>query len=112
MIMIEFFFIMAFVLIIGTLYIMYNSLTEKINEDSKRINKIFADFDDSLSSLENKKDNKHKCCKSDSESCNRYTWKIEDRLKMLEQKAFTREGQNENGNRVISVSVPNLEDVP
>lgn len=52
------------------------------------------------------------CCKAGIEKSNLETHRIEARLKRIEETIYTSESRNKNGERVISVVVPELADLP
>lgn len=52
------------------------------------------------------------CCKSHMKKLNQDAFKFETRLRRMEETLYSKETRNEDGERVLSIVVPNLEDVP
>jgi hypothetical protein len=112
---------------IGILYAIYNYINDCMEQNyirmHERSNKMHNGFNDRFNLLEQKlKDGLQSnavCCKSavanlkkEMEKLDYPKFKFDARLLALESKIFSSETQNENGERVISVTVPLLKDVP
>lgn len=81
----------------------------------KEIEKLFETLKLNIKDLQKAVDDelfkRPSCCKAGIEQSNFESFRLDDRLRRLEEIAWTKDQVNEKGNRVISVVVPDVDKV-
>jgi peptidoglycan hydrolase CwlO-like protein len=87
-------------------------MLNKIKDIDQLLDTIKKNIDELQSKIEDEIYKRPTCCKAGVEASQWEARHFDDRIRHLEERLLSKETINDDGARVISVIVPNIEDVP